>query len=495
MGFLVILATPLLLLITMTTWAFSSPIGSSPDDNFHLSSIWCGQGIRQGICEQADPKSTDRLVPTLILAAGCFALNADQSAGCQVKEDDPYAQGLAEATYWNSSGLYPPVFYFVTGGLVDNDILLSVLRIRIFNALLAVGIFLGTYFFIGRSLRRPFAWSVLICSVPLALFFIPSTNPTSWGLISASAFWVSCIAYFRATTTRGRIGLATWGLLVGLIGSSARSDVAAFNLLTLVIVSFVEFARIRQNRRLLIFPGIFTVISLFLFLAAGQSSSILTGLNDGSSTANGLSGFSLIAANMLLVPSIWVGIFGTVGLGWEDTPMPVIVWLPALGSFIGLMFWAAKSRYEGSNGRSRKSIAVGIQAIAMVAIPTIMLVQSKALVGQYVQPRYLLPLLIVLAGMMMYGTSRAPINLAQKLFVVVALSIAQSFALFVNTRRYVTGVSVLSPNLDQDAAWWWSAYFFSPAANWLVGSVAFALLLAILFLRPTKAEPARIGST
>jgi hypothetical protein len=495
MASLAVLATPLLLLIALTSWAFSSPIGSSPDDNFHLSSIWCGQGIRQGICEEADPKSTDRMVPRLILAAGCFALNSDQSAGCQLKEDDPYAQGLAPATYWNSSGLYPPGFYFVTSGLVDTDILLSVLRIRIFNALLAVGIFLGTYFLIGRSLRRPFVWAAVICAVPLALFFIPSTNPTSWGLISASAFWVSCIAYFQATTARGQVGLASWALLVGLIGSSARSDIAAFNLLTLATVSLVESSKMRRDRRLFFFPGIFSVLTLYLFLGAGQSSSLLTGLNDGSSSASGLSGVSLIAANLLLVPSIWVGMFGTIGLGWEDTPMPVIVWLPALGSFIGLMFWAAHSKYEGSNGRSRKSIAVGIQSIAMVTIPTVMLVQSNALVGQYVQPRYLLPLLIVLAGMMLFGTSGAPINLAQKLFVVVALSIAQSFALFVNTRRYVTGNSVLSPNLDQGADWWWSSYFFSPAANWHIGTVAFALLLAILFFRPLETKPARIEST
>ena len=32
--------------VTGATWALSSPAGSSPDDDFHLPSIWCGWGSR-----------------------------------------------------------------------------------------------------------------------------------------------------------------------------------------------------------------------------------------------------------------------------------------------------------------------------------------------------------------------------------------------------------------------------------------------------------------
>ena len=39
-------------ILTLSGWALSSPIGSSPDDDFHLPSIWCGQGFRDGLCEE-----------------------------------------------------------------------------------------------------------------------------------------------------------------------------------------------------------------------------------------------------------------------------------------------------------------------------------------------------------------------------------------------------------------------------------------------------------
>src|SRR6218665_255797 len=43
---IVTIATPLLLLLTFASWSLSSAVGSSPDDNFHLASIWCGLGDR-----------------------------------------------------------------------------------------------------------------------------------------------------------------------------------------------------------------------------------------------------------------------------------------------------------------------------------------------------------------------------------------------------------------------------------------------------------------
>ena len=63
---------PVLLFLTLVAWAYASTVGSSPDDNFHLPSIWCGLGLREGLCEESGDPAT-RLVPSALLDATCYA--------------------------------------------------------------------------------------------------------------------------------------------------------------------------------------------------------------------------------------------------------------------------------------------------------------------------------------------------------------------------------------------------------------------------------------
>jgi hypothetical protein len=63
--------------------------------------------------------------------------------------------------------------------------------------------------------------------------------------------------------------------------------------------------------------------------------------------------------------------------------------------------------------------------------------------------------------------------------VIAALSAAHFVALHLNIRRYVTGVDQSGPNLDAGAEWWWQGPV-GPNAVWLLGSLAYTLLIAIL---------------
>ncbi|QIM19287.1 hypothetical protein G7066_13215 [Leucobacter coleopterorum] len=45
-------------LVTFGAWALSSPIGATPDEDFHLASIWCGSGEREGSAVRAQSQIT-----------------------------------------------------------------------------------------------------------------------------------------------------------------------------------------------------------------------------------------------------------------------------------------------------------------------------------------------------------------------------------------------------------------------------------------------------
>ena len=73
---------PVLALVAILSWGFASSVGSSPDDDFHLSSIWCGQGERD-ICGDAANEGERSLYRDLMIDAVCNAFNAEASASCQ----------------------------------------------------------------------------------------------------------------------------------------------------------------------------------------------------------------------------------------------------------------------------------------------------------------------------------------------------------------------------------------------------------------------------
>lgn len=129
------IAIPLLMFLTLASWSFASPVGSSPDDNFHLPSIWCGLGERPGLCEESGDPDT-RMVPTPVDTAPCFAFDSSQSADCW----DADEKGMEEAEWMNAVGLYPPVFFTTMAVFAGPDVAVSVVTMRIVNSAIVVGL-------------------------------------------------------------------------------------------------------------------------------------------------------------------------------------------------------------------------------------------------------------------------------------------------------------------------------------------------------------------
>jgi len=102
-------------------------------------------------------------------------------------------------------------------------------------------------------------------------------------------------------------------------------------------------------------------------------------------------------------------------------------------------------------------------------------------VGANVTPRYLLPLVVMFGGMLLLGVPGRRLHLprAAQFAVAAALIGAHFVALHINIRRYVTGLDVGGLDLGADAEWWWGGPI-GPNAVWLLGSLAYALLIVVL---------------
>lgn len=458
---------------TLAGWSFSSPVGSSPDDSFHLASIWCGAGERDQLCEPTNEPGIMAVPKVVYEAPNCFAFQAETSASCQ--QIDIAASGDAMSAIPianNTEHLYPPVFYAVASLFVTSDPQVSVLLIRIFNSFLAVALGAALFWALPRKLRHLPIWAVTATVIPLGMFVIASDNPSSWVVISAAVLAYSLLGFFQTSGVRKAI-LGSLVLIATVVGGGARADAAVYSVIAVGAVIIMTFSR--RNFRFIdvLIPAISIVISAICFFSASQVGSAAGGLTGAADPT--LTTATLIFRNLALVPLLWLGSFGSSGLGWLDTAMPETVWIAGLLAFILLFVFGLRRM-----NRRTFIAAAGVLA-ALWLIPTYILVKSHALVGVLVQPRYLLPLLILLAGIMIYRQSGVTTRLTRPIawVAITLMASANALSLHRNLKRYVTGVDVTGINLNAHIEWWWNMPF-SPMAVWIISSLAFAGYLVIL---------------
>ncbi|MGV8857742.1 DUF2142 domain-containing protein [Rhodoglobus sp.] len=474
-----LLVAPLLVFVALAAWALSSPVGSSPDDDFHLTSIWCATGNADYCASSGD--SGTRLVPPAVGDPACFAYDADKSAGCQDRID--FAAGpTKETARGNFAGGYPVVYYGAMSVFVGPDVHASVLIMRLINIALFVGLGVALYLLLPVNRRQIVVWQWALTTVPLGLFVLSSTNPSSWALMGVGYGWLALLGFYEANG-RKRIALGALFLLSAVMASGSRSDATV---LFVVAVFAAVFLVARNTRRFWLsslLPVAGFVICALLFRASRSADAVTSGVDEQLGLGVIL---PRIAYNLTEVPSIWTGIFGqSWGLGWLDTSMPAIVWVSGVAALIGAGFVAARA----SSGRKTLVVALGAAALAM--IPVALLVLAGKDVGDDYQPRYLLPLIIVFVGAVFF-TARGQfvhISRVQVWAIVAALSGAQFIALYLNIRRYVTGIDALSPNLDAGREWWW-ALAITPNVVWLVGSLCFTAALVVLLPLHRTTAPA-----
>ncbi|MFM9876674.1 MAG: DUF2142 domain-containing protein, partial [Rhodoglobus sp.] len=107
MRFRLVLLVPVLAFIALGAWAFASPIGAGPDDDFHLVSTWCATGNDE-FC-QPGTEANNRYAPAALVQAACFAQEPEVSAGCQPSEWSVTPSILTSRG--NFQREYPPVYY------------------------------------------------------------------------------------------------------------------------------------------------------------------------------------------------------------------------------------------------------------------------------------------------------------------------------------------------------------------------------------------------
>lgn len=466
-----LLATLLILgtVISLSAWAFASPIGSSPDDDFHLASIWCGNGIREGLCEEGTYPST-RFVPEFLPNTPCFAFDEEKSASCQSRLSESQKVALVEVQHGSFSGTYPPVFYSVMGLFASNNFDLSILMMRFVNIFLFAFTLCALWVLLPRELRSNLFWTWAMTITPLGSFLIASNNPSSWALIGVGSSWIALFGFFKRQG-KPKFFLGALYLFLVVVAAGSRADAAVYSVIGGLAVSFICWERTRIYLYSLTLVAAGSLIAFLFFANSLQATVVAQGMPDAAIASNPRSQFAVLSFNIIQLPLLWIGALGFNGLGWLDTRMPALVWVACSIALSVVLFSAWKKA-----GKQLTIVNIALLA-TLYALPLYVLQKSLAYVGEQVQSRYLLPLIVLFVGISLLSISRNQswLSAGQKFTLLAMVSVANSLALYIDLKRYVAGLSHGSGFfLESGMLWWWNIPF-GPTTVWLIGSVGFAL--------------------
>ena len=475
--------------LALSGWALSTAVGGAPDDDYHLSSMWC-TSFSGPDCE-IDPTGQGVMIPPpLLVASYCLYHNSQQSAGCQPFLDgtDP-REDFAFGHNNPSRSLYPNGFYMVGNLFKTDNIETTVVSIRLFNTAVFLSLLGALWLLLPTRLRVTLAWTWPIALLPLGMFLIPSTNPSSWAIIAVGTGWLALLGYLETNGWRSA-GLAAIYLVALVLSVSSRVDSILFLGVASILALWQAPLTPRQLWRktwVAIFPLGFVIARLIT--TPGNLERVIGGVNTNGETLStlpwaqsadtvlpGTFDWALLWNNIWSVPGLWTGVFGgrpLGSLGWLDTALPQIVGVGVGLVVIGLIFEAV--RKPGA----RKAWSLAAVFGALWVIPVYLLQISGALAGAEFQPRYLVPFMVVVVGTIVLTSQGLP--LIQDRFrlsaIAVALIVANAIALHTNLRRYTTGTLVQGFNLNSPREWWWGFLpdFISPNVVWFVGALAFAV--------------------
>mgnify|MGYP002735251683 CR=1 FL=1 len=472
------------LLIGFSAWAMASPTGGSPDDDYHLASIWCPWPADSSGCDYQveDGEVVSVVVPeTVAAASSCYAFHSDVSAACiEEFSDDVFVDSGRF-----DDGSYPPGYYRFHRVFVGEDVYRSVVVMRLANVLLGLGSLVTVALLASPRLRASLFIAATAAWTPMGVYFVASNNPSSWA-ISGILTYGAALLVSLYEPSRHRWALPSVGTLGAVMAATSRAD-AAFYIFIVSLAAWLLFPLSKRRLAPFIWSVVMAVFGLGMFFSSGHSAN-LTG-DGGWPTRTDVSLLGTLKENLLALPDYLAGFWGVgVPPGWHDTPLPTWATTLMILTAGGVVYMGARQLW------ARKLLASSVLIAGVLGVPVVAMTLRHVFPVTYYQPRYTLPLLAVFFVTWVLGregeslfAGRSPVVL-----LATAAGVANAFALARVVERNSTGL--LDEGLAAESVWWpWST-----PPEWLicVGSLAMAgglLLTAFSVSAPGRVAEAAAG--
>ena len=486
-------------------WVVASPVGSSPDEDFHVGAMWCPPPVDETGCQITTKDGEKAVMVPQSLAeeyVTCYAFDHDNSALCTLNASD---EELVPTLRWDD-GNYPWGYYQFAHLFVQRSTSHAVLALRTVNTLLAIGLIGAIIALADSGLRRAISVAVTVAWLPMGFYFVASMNPSSWAMTGTCAFAAGLLAATRSVGPR-RAGLIACALAGAVLACTSRGDSAFFIFVVTVALAFA----VPLSRRIIpeaILACVASVVGIWVMARTNVAASYLGASNE-------LVEYSLTHIAWLNVSSLPKYLSGFVGYlmgpGWNDVSYRGSVSYGASVVVAAALCWSLRSLSR------RKALSAITVAGAITGVPVVIGLRGHVNNVLTYQPRYMLPLFAVFALMLLAPSParadnegrpagseafRLPRSIAGRVgtgLVAALWALTNARALYLVIERYAFGrtqhgypIDLSTRNLSAGNEWWWPTAPIGPMAVWIIGAVAGAIAIGLavfLWQRSPETQP------
>ena len=442
----------LALWFTLVCWAFSSPINATPDESYHIASIWCGQGIQEPSCP-AIPGNTDaNQVQVPDLSNLCFR----ESTCNQQSEHILSVTGIAK-------GNYPKPYYWTMNHLVSPNMTQSVLTMRVFNSTIAALLFFSQAVLCSNKKYLSWLTGFTFTIVPLGFSLIASINPSGWAITGTANSWMFLL--IAKTLPREDRWGKNWAWVLWVFASfmciASRFDAAVFLVVTNLIILIAADSHLRKIVRKYIFSvPVFIILLFFAWRILFPYFNWVSHFRTKPLNPDGPSLHIWITHWIINVVSVPIEAFGEGRLGKELVEIPRVV--PILG--IALLGAALFFAFIQIN---RIQVFVTMSSFAFLTA-VVMRIANLEL------DLFNVPYIV---GSCIYFSS-SPLQLMEvsslRRIVIICMTIAHALSIYAVVEQNVMGTSfgvqILKVGTEE---WWWTNLPVGPNFLVLIGSLSF----------------------
>ena len=468
-------AATLALFIVMSAWSVSSPLGSGPDADYHISNIWCAWGEKPGVCEDLDRTSVNRdaRIPHMFLM--CNERTIESFPHC--KFDTPHEQ---MSTYRIATSNKMNLYYRIMRVFVSDSPTLSIIAMRLFSSFIAAIMFFLLMVQTRTKTRHAAlaAWSFVL--VPVAINYFTAVNPRSWATLGVMSGWGFLQSLFETTTSenRRRIGLAASYLASFALVAASRADATLFFMfVSALIVLGNLLAKKRLSSRIFARYGI-------VFLGATLLVRLIPRLREFT-TIDQPQGYAIrqyVAFQIVHIPETIGDVWGyTVGQSGSG---------PGILGIIGLSLFAVAIAFALQRAsRLQQCMVAAISLFTFIAV-----YRGGLTIGGIAPPTgvYVTGLVSTIMGIaVLFSTHNQQLMSARgnRLSVIALLSAAHVLALYSWMEFYTRrGQSIgYFEKFSLRDAWWWGQET-NPNTVFFVGAVFFPVFLVFAWKNVGNSE-------
>lgn len=459
--------------VALAAWALSSPVGSTPDEDYHLATAYCAAGLLD--CQPEGNR-----------AGPCYGGSSEVPGTCQQvgRLEAPPGDGIR-------TGWYPPLYRTFMSWFIQDTVGGSALAMRLVNASLTVAAVVASVALTSRRFRLAVAVTWAVGAGPLALTLLPSLNPNAWPLLGLAALWgplLSILVQHRhhsAWLLAGRLAFIEIVTLMTLGGRTEGAPyvliaVAAFAMYVLIWpgTSAGWFGRLVRQKwgRLAILAALAVQAVAVYVVFSGEKAENYLGRRQ-------LTTWDIVRDALGSLPGVTLfpGLPRTSLGCCYDVQMPPVVGIATASAVVIALVLGLRVMYL------RKGLALATFVLLTSAF--LLYVWANATRLPY-QPRYFAPLIFLLVGLALIGPisrgdHRRVFDRAWPLVTIAVLTCtAAVVALLTNVQRYAVGtrggqVSLSAVLGAQQTDWWPAGFNLPPWLVWLLGSAAFVVAVVL----------------